>query len=113
MCIYRTRLLVLRDPSRAIETWTQIALVLGSWHRLRRTLSARCGHHELLLDTGQDYLDRGALPLRSKRSLALGVENERASWIDRVGAEDTFIFPTGHSAGLATFSLDETNACST
>jgi hypothetical protein len=65
-----------------------------------------------LRSTGENYLHRNALPLRPKRSLVIGVENEAAARIDRIGAEDALVVLACKRARLAAFSFDETNNCS-
>ena len=65
-----------------------------------------------LRSTGENYLHRNALPLRPKRSLVIGVENEAATRIDRISAEDALVVLACKRARLAAFSFDETNNCS-
>jgi hypothetical protein len=62
-----------------------------------------------LRSTGENYLHRNALPLRPKRSLVIGVENEAAARIDRIGAEDALVVLACKRARLAAFSFNETN----
>ena len=62
-----------------------------------------------LRSTGENYLHRNALPLRPKRSLVIGVENEAAARIDRIGAEDALVVLACKRARLAAFSFDETD----
>jgi hypothetical protein len=65
-----------------------------------------------LRSTGKDYLHRNTLPLRPKRSLVIGFENEAASRTDGIGAEDALVVLACKHARLAAFSFDETNNCS-
>jgi hypothetical protein len=66
-----------------------------------------------VLSAREDDFDRDPLPLWPERSLAtVGVKSESASRINRVKAEDAFIFCAGDKAALATLAVHETNNCS-
>jgi hypothetical protein len=103
------------SPGAGWLTWQCLpnSLLINTARRLTARSSENgkkmVDHRCSFLYAREDHLDRGSWSLWPEIRFVIGFVHERTSGADRVSIEDAFIVLASDSAGLTTFSIDETN----